>query len=269
MEREQIVREDFPTVRKGWDPDAVRAHLKLIADAASESSAAAGLGDVAAGQVKGVLAAAEAAASEITSSARAEASEIVTSARAQATELLDRAKADAGTRTTAAQDAVESIVAEAERLRAQVAELAERVAGSAPAAEVPGPIVVPEPTPSRIPEPTPDPEPEPTPDPTPDPLPETVPEPTPDPTPEEPAATASAGASTEDLIAQLKAGGAENGSAASAVAATDAGAARLVAMNMALDGADREAIAAQLRSEFGEVQNVDGLLDEVIARAGR
>jgi F0F1-type ATP synthase membrane subunit b/b' len=279
MEREQIVREDFPTVRKGWDPEAVRAHLKLIADSVSGSRAEASLGDVAADQVKSVLAAAEAAASEITSSARAEASEIVASARAEASELLDRAKADAGTRTTAAQDAAQAIVDEAERLRSQVAELARRVAGSSPAAdeaaspaaEVPGPVVVPEPTPPTIPEPTPDPVPEPTPEPSPDPLPDPVPEPTPDPVPDEPAAAN--GVSTEDLIAQLKAGTAEgdaqNGSSAPAVAATDLGAARLVAMNMALDGADRDAIAAQLRSDFGEVPDLDGLLDEVISRAKR
>src|SRR5689334_17658291 len=114
MEREQIVREDFPTVRKGWDPEAVRAHPNRV-------------GDAAAGPVKGGRAAAEAAASEIPASARSEASAIVDSARAEAAQLLDRAKADAGTRTTAAQEAADGIVAEAERLRAQVATLAERV----------------------------------------------------------------------------------------------------------------------------------------------
>jgi hypothetical protein len=40
-------------------------------------------------------------------------------------------------------------------------------------------------------------------------------------------------------------------------------------MNMALDGAEREAIAAHLRGEFGEVPDVDGLIDEVMSRAGR
>ncbi len=294
MEREQIIRDDFPTARKGWDPAAVRAHLESVADSTASGPAEPNLGDVAAGQVKSVLAAAESAASEIAASARAEATAIVDSARAQASELLDRAKADAGTRATAAQKAVDGLVDEAERLRAQVAALSERVAGAAPEskpstpkAEVPGPVVVPEPTPPTIPEPMPDPVPEPkpqpspdplpdpVPEPTPDPVPEPTPEPTPDPTPPEPAAEpAGAGATTEDLVAQLRAGSAagdaKNGSSsAPAISDSDAGAARLVAMNMALDGADRETIAAQLREEFGEVQNVDGLLDEVIARAKR
>ena len=40
-------------------------------------------------------------------------------------------------------------------------------------------------------------------------------------------------------------------------------------MNMTLDGASREEIAAELKTGFGEVPDVDGLLDEVFARAGR
>ncbi len=40
-------------------------------------------------------------------------------------------------------------------------------------------------------------------------------------------------------------------------------------MNMALEGASREDISAQLESEFGAVPDQDSLLDEVFARAGR
>ncbi len=38
---------------------------------------------------------------------------------------------------------------------------------------------------------------------------------------------------------------------------------------MALEGASREQISSQLRSEFGAVSGVDALLDDVLARAGR
>jgi hypothetical protein len=99
-------------------------------------------------------------------------------------------------------------------------------------------------------------------------MPDPVPEPTPDPAPDEPAAGSAP--STDDLIAQLRAGAGNgtpaNGSAPE-VSASDAGAARLVAMNMALDGAGREEIAAQVRADFGEVPGLDGLLDEVLTRA--
>jgi hypothetical protein len=281
MEREQIIREDFPTSRKGWDPAAVRAHLERVADSAGAGPAEPNLGDVAAGQVRSVLAAAESAASEIGARAKAEAAEIVASARAEADELLNRAKADAGTHTGAAQEAVDGLVAEAEALRAQVADLSRRVAGAAPAAEGPGPVIDPEPTPPTIPEPTPDPVPEPIPDPVPEPTPDPSPDPLPEPTPEPAAAAATPepvavanGDSTDDLIAQLRAGAGEpapaNGDpAAPAISGSDVGAARLVAMNMALDGADRDAIAGQLRTEFGEVPGLEGLLDEVISRAKR
>ena len=40
-------------------------------------------------------------------------------------------------------------------------------------------------------------------------------------------------------------------------------------MNMALDGASREQIAKQISSEFGEVDKVDLLLDDVLRRADR
>ena len=40
-------------------------------------------------------------------------------------------------------------------------------------------------------------------------------------------------------------------------------------MNMALTGSSREEIAAQLSSEFGQLDDLDGMLDDVLARAGR
>ena len=40
-------------------------------------------------------------------------------------------------------------------------------------------------------------------------------------------------------------------------------------MNMALDGAPREKIAKQISTEFGDVANVDDLLDDVLRRANR
>ncbi len=37
---------------------------------------------------------------------------------------------------------------------------------------------------------------------------------------------------------------------------------------MALDGADRAAIASQIEDEFGEVSDLDEILDDVLARTG-
>jgi len=44
---------------------------------------------------------------------------------------------------------------------------------------------------------------------------------------------------------------------------------RLVAMNLALSGTEPDAIAEQIRAEFGEVEDAVQLVGEVLARAGR
>ncbi|MGZ5337713.1 MAG: hypothetical protein ACXWEF_06345 [Solirubrobacterales bacterium] len=48
----------------------------------------------------------------------------------------------------------------------------------------------------------------------------------------------------------------------------DSGAARLVAMKLAVDGTSREEIASQLDAKFGSADRA-AVLDEVLARAGR
>ncbi len=81
--------------------------------------------------------------------------------------------------------------------------------------------------------------------------------------------------STEELIERLKAGGqstnAESEPAAAApneAPSDDAGAARLVAMKLALDGTSRDEARKQLAADY-EVADLDSLLDEVYAKAGK
>ena len=38
MDRSFIERMEFPAARKGWDPEAVRAHLRAVADATEEAA---------------------------------------------------------------------------------------------------------------------------------------------------------------------------------------------------------------------------------------
>jgi vacuolar-type H+-ATPase subunit H len=73
--------------------------------------------------------------------------------------------------------------------------------------------------------------------------------------------------STEELIAQLR-GGEGQASGGDPDERGDAGAARLVAMNMALEGASREEVDRRLAEEF-DVEDRDALLDDVFARVGR
>ena len=168
--------------------------------------------------------------------------EAVDEAQRQAQEILSEAEAQA----KRVREEAERLRGEAERIRAdaeadarrrldevQVAlkDLQGRLSGK-PASEVdPGPVTVPEPTPEPVPEPTPEPVPEPTP-----PI-------------ETPGSSVTA----------------ENGDAGSGD--SDA-AARLVAMKLALDGTSREDAREQLAAEY-EVADLDGLLDDVYAKAGK
>jgi DNA polymerase III subunit gamma/tau len=184
--------------------------------------------------------------------------EAIDQAQRQAQEILSEAEAQA----KRVREEADRLRGEAERIRAdaeadarrrldevQVAlkDLQGRLSGK-PASEVdPGPVTVPEPAPEPVPEPTPEPVPEPTPEPGPEPTPEPVPEPTP------PVETPGA----SETANNGDAGGGDSDAAA-----------RLVAMKLALDGTSREDAREQLAAEY-EVADLDGLLDDVYAKAGK
>lgn len=275
MERDQILKDDFPTSRRGWDPDAVRAHLETIAARLPRSDVS--LADAAASQVGAIIAAAEATAAEIEQRAQQEADALVDSAREEADGIVARAREEARGRIEQAQGAVESLVSQAEDLRSRVGSLGESLIGgagaaAAPAPAVPGPELVPEAdlaAPPAKAEPTPA---------AAVPGPELAAEPEIDPEPA-PEPERGGSASTEDLIAQLRGGGgasppADTGSEQAAATAqqpstdADLAAVRLVALNMAMDGAGREEIEAHITEEFGAVAGVGDLLDDVLARTG-
>jgi hypothetical protein len=243
MEREQIVRDDFPTVRKGWDPAAVRSHLESIAFAveSAEADAPPPVARATSERVETVLAAAEGAAEQIVADARleadrligaaeAEADQIRAAARTESKETVEAANEEAKGRVEQAKGAVEGLIAQADKLRSQVGALGREITtapddddGAEAAAE-------PE-------------------------LPEVGP------------------ATDEELIEQLRSAAEgvpdEEPEPAPAVSGSDDGAARLVAMNMALEGASREEIEKQLTAEFGDVSDAEQLLDDVFRRAGK
>jgi hypothetical protein len=95
----------------------------------------------------------------------------------------------------------------------------------------------------------------------------------PQPAPAEPAPSGKV--STEALIEQLKAGGQSAepdpepaAQATNAAPGDDAGAARLVAMKLALDGTSRDEARKQLAADY-DVADLDSLLDEVYSKAGK
>lgn len=305
--KDEIVRDDFPTARKGWDPEAVRAHLERLAERIGSQRAAGSVAE----RVSGIVAAAEDAATGIEADGRkaaeemrADAERALADARAEAAEIVARSKQEAEASVELAQETVDRLLEQAQELRGRIDSLGDtladeiraRVAGitggeaSEPAGAGPAqsptaveapPIERAEPAPTET-EPEREPEPvderQPDHERGPEPADETPPEPEPEPAREPEADQPRGGTSTDDLIAQLR--GAGDGAAAdtdedpvatepSGAGGADHGAARLVAMNMALEGTEREAIAARLAEEFEGLGDLGGLVDEVLERAGR
>lgn len=104
LDRQAIERRDFPIGRRGYDPEAVDGHLRALAAEFEElQRAAAGgapdtsLASAAGSQVHGILAAAETAAGEIERAAQESARELREAAEGDAErtreEALDRARA--------------------------------------------------------------------------------------------------------------------------------------------------------------------------------
>jgi hypothetical protein len=166
---------------------------------------------------------------EIVAGAERRAAEIVRDAEREAERIRARAEAEGRERLAEVREALDKLEG--------------RLGAEARSEVEPGPVTVPEPEPPLVPEPAPPPA-EPAPPPA-EPEPPLVPEPAPAPDEATPPAAA-------------------NGADRSA----DAAGARLVAMNMALDGASREQIAARLSEDF-ELDDAAGLAGEVLARAGR
>jgi hypothetical protein len=170
--------------------------------------------------------------------------QLVTEAEERAAQIVRDAEVDAQRIRERAEAEARQRVAE---VRSALDELQGKFGASSPASEVePEPAPPPEPEPPAVPEPTPDPVPNPipAPEPVPEPEPPIVPEPAPPP----------------DEGTPPQAG---NGSPSD-----DEAAARLVAMNLALDGTSREDAKAQLASEY-DLPDLDALIDEVYSRAGK
>jgi DivIVA domain-containing protein len=119
MDRASIVRT-FPTVRRGYDPAAVDAHLAALA----EASPAPSLSDQSAERVRAIVDAAETSAARIRADAEREARERVAHAAAAADRLVAT---------------VDRLRAEAERLQAELAALRTETEASPPAPAAPEP----------------------------------------------------------------------------------------------------------------------------------
>jgi DivIVA domain-containing protein len=276
LERELIRRSDFPVRAEGYDRAAVDAHLRRVADEVEElKRSAQGHGETlatAAGeQVRAIVEAAERSAAEIQRQAEQQGVAIRNEAATEAHATRDQAIAEArehlakvsaaATMTLQRLEATENelrslsealragghhVDADLQRLRTSVAGLHEAVGPRPGAGPEPAPGGMAESAPHRESEPAPQPPAsprQPPASPPPDSELEEYGEPVEGPAPPAPAVPG-------------------NGSGS-----TDAEAARLVALNMALDGTPREETARYLAEHFA-LSDRERLLDEVYARVG-
>jgi DivIVA domain-containing protein len=159
MDRPSIQRSDFPTVRRGYEPDAVDAHLRQVADEVEALRSRGPVASAASSQVQRILEAAETTAEQLRADAGEEAREHVHRVSTAARELLERLGAmhdELGSMMDRLREEAGRLSAELRTLERDVVELAP------PVEEDEEPQPEPEPEPVAVePEPEPAPEPEP------------------------------------------------------------------------------------------------------------
>jgi DivIVA domain-containing protein len=137
LDRQTIERRDFPIGRRGYDPAAVDAHLRALATEVEElRRAAAGpaadsLASTAGTQVQGIIAAAEAAAAQIESDARANAKEVREQAAADARKTRADAVARAQAHVAAVSEATATLLQRVESMDGEAGALVDSLRAGA------------------------------------------------------------------------------------------------------------------------------------------
>jgi cell division septum initiation protein DivIVA len=158
MDRPSIQRSDFPTVRRGYEPDAVDANLRHIADEVEALRSRGPVASAAGSQVQRILEAAETTADQLRADAGEEAREHVHRVSTAARELLERLGAmhdELGAMMDRLREEAARLSAELRTLERDVVELAppaEEEEEPEPVAEAPAPEPEPEPV-AEVPEP--------------------------------------------------------------------------------------------------------------------
>jgi DivIVA domain-containing protein len=161
VDRDAIERHDFPLGRRGYDPGAVDAHLRAVADeleslrSRAAEPARHGLSAGTSEQVRLILEAAERSAAQLTDQAGRDASEHVARVQGATADMLaklDALQADLDTMLAALRRSGQLLEQGLDRLRRDVGAAAPEPPAPEPVAEPPGPAHAP-PEPEPVPEP--------------------------------------------------------------------------------------------------------------------
>jgi DivIVA domain-containing protein len=258
LDRQDIERRDFPIGRRGYEPEAVDAHLRRLSEEVeelkrgAERPSAASLATAASEQVRAIVEAAETTSADIKRQAENEADATRHRAQSEADKTRADASEQARSHVAEVQEATQVMIQRVEAMESELGALVESLRTGANRltadltllqgnmGELQGAATGTRPAPAAAAEAPPAPAPaEPEAEAAPEPEPEPEPEPVEEPEPEaEPA------------------GGAD-----------DSEGARLIALNMALNGTPRDETDRYLSENF-ELDDREKLLDEVYARVG-
>lgn len=136
LDRHYIERNDFAAARRGYDPDEVDRHLRELADAVTElkrqqKPSPASLASAAAEQVRSIVEAAEQSAAEIQQNAENEARRITDDASAAARQTRERADSDAVQRVRDAEEATTRVLEHSGGIESEVDRLLSELRASA------------------------------------------------------------------------------------------------------------------------------------------
>jgi DivIVA domain-containing protein len=257
LDRQSIEKKDFPVGRRGYDPEAVDGHLSSLADEIADLKRTARrrsdtLASSASDQVRSIVEAAESSAADIQRDAENEAREIRDEANAEAQATREQATEQAREYVGAVSESTDTMLKRVDAMENELGSLIEslRTGGNRLTAdlklletnltEVQGVVV---PRPQFEPE---------------------EPEPVPAPEPEPAVTEAESIPEAAEAPAEAEADVAGNGEVAADSGGEDAEGARLIALNMALNGTPREETARYLNENFS-LSDANGLLDEVYA----
>jgi hypothetical protein len=234
LDRDSIVRRDFPTNRRGYDPAAVEAHLSALAGEIEalqrRPSEPSSLSDRAGEQVRAIVEAAERSAAEIRESASAEAAQRV----AHVTEAAEHLRARVEQMESDVTHVMSELRDEARRLRDDLEALrvdAARLGEASDEASAPPTAAAAAPEPPR--------------------------EASAPPATEAPPTPSPAGEAATEVAPRAEV----------AAANGDTAAARIVALDMALSGTPRDE-TDRFIAEHYDLRDRAALLDEVYAAAG-
>ena len=240
LDRQSIEKQDFPVGRRGYDQEAVAAHLKRVADEveALRGGAAGGstIAATASQQVQAVIAAAEAAATNIREEAQREAERMRTEARKTAEAARAQAATEARDHLARLSESLASLQKRAQELEAELG----RLVSTEPEARTA------EARTARVAS-------------------------SPDPASSSAAAVTAADDSAEEAVAETPAEPEPvlepDQSDLEGAPEPDLEGARLTALNMALNGSPREEVERHLAENFS-LRNPASLVDEVYTSVG-